>query len=74
MLNGVNAYLVNVYILKDQDMREIGTIVPQTTKEWESVILAEEIALGIPPRHRLSSRILSTFIDVTEIESRGADC
>ena len=74
VLNEVDAYLVNVYFLKDQDMRELGTIVPQTIKEWETAILAEEIALDIPPRHRLSSRILNTFIDVAEIERKAVDC
>ena len=74
VLNKVDAYLVNVYLLKDEDMRESGTIVPQTIEEWESAILTEEIALGIPPRHRLSSRVLSTFIDVDEIERRAAPC
>ena len=74
VLNEVDAYLINVYLLKDRDMREPGTIVPQTIEEWESAILAEEIALGIPPRHRLSSRVIDTFIDVGEIERRVADC
>ena len=67
VLNRVDAYLVNVYFLKDEDMSGPGTIVPQTIEEWESAIFTEEIALGIPPRHRLSSRVLSTFIDVAEI-------
>ena len=74
VLNKVDAYLVNVYLLKDEDMRKPGTIVPQTIKEWESAILTEEIALGIPLRHRLSSRVLSTFIDVAEIERMAAAC
>ena len=74
VLNKVDAYWVNVYLLKDEDMRESGTIVPQTIEEWESAILTEEIALGIPPRHRLSSRVLSIFIDVEEIERRAAPC
>ena len=74
VLNKVDAYLVNVYLLKDDDMRESGTIVPQTIEEWESVILAEEIALGIPPRHRLSSRVLTAFIDVAEIERKANAC
>ena len=43
-------------------MRKSGTIVPWTIKEWESAILAEEIALGIPPRHRLSSRVLRNYL------------
>ena len=72
VLNAVDAYLVNVYLLNDEDMRESGTIVPQTVEEWESAISTEEIALGIPPRHRLSDRVLSTFIDVVEIERRCA--
>ena len=74
VLNKVDAYLINVYFLKDVDMREPGTIVPRRIEEWESAILAEEIALGIPPRHRLSSRVIDTFIDVGEIERRAADC
>ena len=74
VLNKVDAYLVNVYLLKDGDMRKPGAIVPQTIEEWESAILAEEIALGIPPRHGLSSRVLTTFIDVAEIERKAGAC
>lgn len=72
VLNEVDAYLVNVYFLKDENMREPGTIVPRTINEWESAILTETIALGIRTRHRLSSRVLSIFIDVEEIERRAA--
>jgi len=74
VLNKVDAYLVNVYFLKDGDMKKHGTIVPQTIEEWESAILAEKIALGLPPRHRLSSRVIDTFIDVGEIERRATAC
>ena len=74
VLNDVNAYLVNVYFLKDEDMRESGTIVPQAIEEWESAILAEEMALGLPPQHPLSSRVLSIFIDVEKIERRSVAC
>ena len=73
-LNGVDAYLVNVYLLKDEDMKKSDTIVPQTIREWKSAILTEEIVLGIRPRHGLSSRIVNVFIDVEEINRQAAGC
>ena len=69
-LNGVNAYLVNVYFMNDASMRKSDTIVPSSIQEWKSAILTQEIALGIRTRHSLSSRIISVFIDVEEIKRR----
>ena len=73
-LNTVDAYLVNVYFLNDEDMKGPGTIVPRTAEEWKSAVLVEEMALGLPTQHRLSSRVLSIFIDVEEIERRSGAC
>ena len=47
-LNNVDAYLVNVYFLNDEDMKGPGTIVPRTVEEWKTAVLAEEMALSLP--------------------------
>ena len=41
-LNGLNAYLVNVFLLGDEEM--IG---PKTTEEWEAAIRLQEVFLGV---------------------------
>ncbi len=74
VLNKVNAYLVNVYFMKDEDMKKDDTIVPQTREEWESAILTQEIALGIPTRHGLRDRVVSVFIDVEDIKQSATGC
>lgn len=74
VLNHVKAYLVNVYLLNDEDMKDPNTIVPQTIREWECAILTEEMALGIRSRHGLSSRIVNVFIDVEDIKRQVAGC
>ena len=69
-LNGVNAYLINIYFLNDHDMQQSTTIAPKSIQEWESAILTEKIALGLSSRHRLHNRIINTFIDVNRINGK----
>lgn len=71
VLNEIDAYLVYVYLIGDEDMQAAGTMVPRTVREWESAVLVEEMALGLRSGHELSGRIVKVFIDVEDIEQRA---
>ena len=68
-LNGLDAYLVLVYFLNDQEMASVDTFVPTTPQEWKSVIAYQNRIMGIRQRHPLSDRIVHVFIDVEDIEA-----
>ena len=68
-LNGLDAYLVQVYFLNDEDTRKADTYVPSTQSEWESAIVYQERLMGIRQRHPLTDRIVHAFIDVNDIRS-----
>ncbi len=69
-LNGLDAYLIQVYFLNDEDMKKPDTHVPSTQSEWESVIVYQERLMGIRQRHPLTDRIVHAFIDVNDIRFR----
>ena len=70
-LNEIDAYLVYVYLIGDEDMQGPGTVVPGTVREWESAVLVEKMALGLRSGHELSGRIVNVFIDVEDIKRRN---
>lgn len=70
-LNEIDAYLVYVYLIGDEDMQGPGTMVPGTVREWESAVLVEKMALGLRSGHELSGRIVNVFIDVEDIKRRA---
>ena len=70
-LNEIDAYLVYVYLIGDEDMQGPGTMVPGTVREWESAVWEEEMALGLRSDHELSGRIVKAFIDVEDIVRRA---
>ncbi len=57
-LNGIAAWLVNVYFVGDGD---VGG--PETEAEWREALTVLEGALGLR-RHPLSSRKIDVFIEV----------
>ena len=69
-LNGIDAYLIYVYLIGDEDMQATGVIVPQTVREWKSAVLEEETTLGLRSGHKLSGRVVKVFIDVEDIKRR----
>ena len=67
-LNGVPAYLVNLYFLNADEMDSDRTFVPQTIAEWQSAITLQERFLGIRTRHPLSQYAIHAFADVNDIK------
>lgn len=62
-LNGVPAFLVFLYFMRDCEMDG-----PSTPYEWESAIQVVKGVLGLRKGHKLSHFVLDVFIDVTQIE------
>lgn len=60
-LNGLDAYLVFIYFLNDEEMGG-----PRTIDEWETVIELAERSLGVC-EHRLSQFAPKVFIDVNDL-------
>lgn len=61
VINGVDAYLVNIYFLNDKTVKG-----PKTKEEWEASIQVMKTYLGVG-RHKLSKYMIDVFIDVKEI-------
>lgn len=57
-INGVNARLVYLYVVGDEEMGG-----PRTREEWEGAIRVTEVFLGLG-RHRLQKYIHHVFVDV----------
>ena len=68
-VNGLDAYLLMLYFLNDNEMATNGTCVPAVKMEWESVITYQERLMGIRQRHPLSDYIIHAYIDVNDIEA-----
>jgi hypothetical protein len=60
VINGVDAYLVNIYFLNDKTVKG-----PKTKEEWEAAIQVMKTYLGVS-RHKLSKYMIDVFIDVEE--------
>jgi len=61
VINGVDAYLFNIYFLNDKAVKG-----PKTKEEWEAAIQVMKTYLGVS-RHKLSKYMIDVFIDVNEI-------
>ena len=78
-MNGLDAFLVFLYFLNAKEMTAQDTIVPATSKMWESSyntrwrghrgIRHLKKSLGIPSQHKLSPYIIDVFVDVDEIKA-----
>jgi len=62
VLNGIDAYLVNIYFLNDKDVNG-----PKTKEEWQSAITVMKKYLGVG-KNKLSKYMLDVFIDVNEMK------
>lgn len=62
VVNGVDAYLVNIYFLNDKTVKG-----PKTREEWEGAILVMKTYLGVG-RHKLSKYMIDVFIDVEDLK------
>ena len=70
-LNGIPAFLVNLYFLNAVEMTSSSTIVPKTVAEWEDEIANQERCLGIPSQHALSQYMIRAFVDTRDIAARS---
>ena len=70
-LNGIPAFLVNLYFLNADEMLQYGFTVPKTVARWEDAIAKQEGFLGIPPQHALSRYAIHAFVDTRDIAARG---
>jgi hypothetical protein len=61
VINGVDAYLVNIYFLNDKAVKG-----PKTKEEWEAAIQVMKTYLGVG-KHKLSKYMIDVFIDVNEM-------
>jgi hypothetical protein len=61
-LNEVDAYLVFLYFMNDEEMDG-----PETIREWTAAKKILESALRSNKKHMLSKRVLDVFIDVNEL-------
>ncbi len=68
-LNSLDAYLILLYFLNDNEMNSADTYVPSTPGEWISVVTHQDRLMGIRQRHPLSDRIIHAYIDVNDIEA-----
>ena len=66
-LNGIPAFLVNLYFLNADEMLQYGNTVPKTVAMWEDAIAKQEEFLGIPPQHALSRYAIHAFVDTRDI-------
>ncbi len=62
VLNGIDAYLVNLYFLNDKSVDG-----PSTKEEWQGAITVIKQYLGIPKSHKLDKHMLDIFIDVNNL-------
>jgi hypothetical protein len=61
-LNGINAYLVNVYFINDQKMNG-----PSSVEEWKGALALLKAHLGVL-RTKLSPYMADMFIDVNQLK------
>ena len=63
VLNGINAYLINVYFINDNSVKG-----PKTIDEWKGALTILKHYLGIPQNNRLAKYMLDVFIDINELQ------
>lgn len=61
-LNGVDAYLVFVYFIGDDDVSG-----PSTIAEWKSAMTVVKRVFGISSRNPLNEYVSEVFIDISEL-------
>lgn len=59
ILNGIDAYLVNVYFINDDSVNG-----PKSKEEWQGAIQIIKNYLGIPKRNKLNKYMIDIFIDI----------
>lgn len=62
VLNGIDAYLVNLYFLNDKSVDG-----PSTKEEWQGAITVIKQYLGIPKNHKLDKYMLDAFVDTKDL-------
>ena len=62
ILNGIDAYLINIYFLNDKSVEG-----PSTKKEWKGVLTVIKQYLGISKRNKLDKYMLDIFIDTNNL-------
>ena len=62
VLNGIDAYLVNIYFLNDKSVDG-----PSTKDEWIGALTVIKQYLGIPKRNKLDKYMLEIFIDTKNL-------
>lgn len=63
VLNGIDAYLVNIYFVNDESVDG-----PKSIDEWKGALTILKHYLGIPKRNKLEKYMLDIFIDIKELE------
>lgn len=62
VLNGIDAYLVNIYFVNDESVDG-----PKSIDEWKGALTILKHYLGIPKRNKLEKYMLDIFIDINEL-------
>lgn len=63
VLNGIDAYLVNIYFVNDESVDG-----PKSIDEWKGALTILKHYLGIPKRNKLEKYMLDIFIDINELK------
>ena len=62
VLNGINAYLVNIYFINDNSVAGLKSI-----DEWRGALTIIKHYLGIPKKNKLEKYMIDIFIDVNDL-------
>ena len=62
VLNGINAYLVNIYFINDNSVAG-----PKSIDEWRDALTIIKHYLGIPKKNKLEKYMIDIFIDVNDL-------
>ena len=62
VLNGINAYLVNIYFINDNSVAG-----PKSIDEWRGALTIIKHYLGIPKKNKLEKYMIDIFIDVNDL-------
>ena len=62
VLNGINAYLVNIYFINDNSVTG-----PKSIDEWRGALTIIKHYLGIPKKNKLEKYMIDIFIDVNDL-------
>ena len=62
VLNGINAYLVNIYFINDNSVAG-----PKSIDEWRGALTIIKHYLGIPKKNKLENYMIDIFIDVNDL-------